>query len=311
MDRNTVFQASLYKPAGQQKAMAVYFSIAIASAMLTLSCAQSRRKYPAEDAAGRDNRDVAKDADRDAGRAQPAADLDAGTLYEQTATEDGDEASEDAGDRTRSNAAGGADGVSGDAKLHLQEAEALIPEFIFQKWPNLNPDVVFEIEMQEIADLWEALNVQIFTVYFFVRDDPWWFRSETLIYHQGELDVLLGTSVADFMSGVVVRGVFYYTHCSGSGILRSHVGKLSMDQGFLAVKESGGFSFQNLFVKASGDVVEVETGLWDSFNSWRDGEFFGTIKDNGDTLTLLDAFGEEIAPDFPPYDSPRRLFDST
>lgn len=234
------------------------FSIAVASAVLVFACAQSRRKLTVEDAA------TAKDA----------------------------------GDRAQASAAGDAKGVSVDAQFDWQEVEALIPEFIFQEWPTLNPEVVFEIEMQQVAGLWEALNVQLFTVYFYHEDVPW--RTETLIYHQGKFDVLLSPVGSDFMSGVVVQGVFYYTYCFGSGIFRSHVGKLSMNQGSFTLKESGGFSFQNLFVKAAGDAVEVETGLWDSFNSWREGAFFGTVKDNGDTLTLLDSSGGEIEPDFPP-----------
>jgi hypothetical protein len=304
------------KTFGTHKAMTFYFSIAVASGILLFACAQSRRKHPVEGAAGLDSGDVVEDASRDAGYGvQPGAGRDAGTTREQAAIEGGDEASqrgiaEEAGDRVETSEAGEPDGAPIGAKLDWQEAEALIPDFVYQKWPMLNPDIVFEIEIQVVAGLWEALNVQLFTVYFLGGpDDTARFRTETLIYRQGELDVLLSPTHSNFMSGTVVQGVFYYTYRFGSGILRSHVGKLLVEQGSLTLKESGGFSFQDLFVKATGDAVEVQTGIHESFNSWRDGEFFGTIKDNGDTLMLLDASGGEIEPDFPPYDAPRRLFD--
>ena len=153
----------------------------------------------------------------------------------------------------------------------------LVRDFAFSSIPQLNPATEFEIRWVPIKGLWQALEVQVFKVRCFV--DRQQFNEFDCVIHQGKLTVL-GCSIGGYglMSGVVQSSSLYYTYSWGSGIHRSHIGRLEVVNDELKFWESAGFADRDLFVSpTSSGGIQVLSGKYAEVNQWLDSQEFGTI----------------------------------
>jgi hypothetical protein len=184
--------------------------------------------------------------------------------------------------------------------LSIADAEPLVQKFILKEKPNLNPAAQFKIEEIKVDQLWDKLQTQLFLVRLIVGESE--FNSYTLLCRKGEFRHFVATFGGDgLMSGVVVDDAFYYTYSFGSGIHRSHLGKLTVVKDELRTRETGGFIDRDLFVKKTGDKLAVEAaaffdGSFKAFNSWTSAKPFGTIREEADSLQIIGLDGKPLAP---------------
>jgi hypothetical protein len=153
----------------------------------------------------------------------------------------------------------------------------LVRDFAFSSIPQLNPATEFEIRWVPIRGLWPALGVQVFKVRCFV--DRQQFNEFDCVIRQGKLTVL-GCSIGGYglMSGVVQPSGFYYTYSWGSGIHRSHIGRMEVVNEELKFWESGGFAGRDLFVSpTSSGGIQVVAGRYAEVNQWLEAQEFGLI----------------------------------
>jgi hypothetical protein len=81
------------------------------------------------------------------------------------------------------------------------------------------------------------------------------------------------------MSAVVYGNCLYYTYSWGSGIHRSHIGRVSLHPGELRLRESIGYQNVDLFVKVENRGVAIYEGEFISFNNWRGKSFLQGVDD--------------------------------
>jgi hypothetical protein len=162
----------------------------------------------------------------------------------------------------------------------------LIRTFAFSANTNLNPATEFDIQIEPIRDLWDSLAVQVMIVREAVRGGE--FNRFACIIHDGTVRAI-GQSIGGYglMSGLVQGQSFYFTYSFGSGVHRSHVGKLQIENGEVKVWDTGGFVNQDLFLRRTNTAVTVESGRFESFNGWQDLGDFGWIDESDPAATTL------------------------
>jgi hypothetical protein len=210
---------------------------------------------------------------------------------------------------------GGESGAPGSAECGFQspldtaQATGLATQAILTANPDLASDTTFAVTELSVAGLWEALNVQLFHVSF-VGADSQPFREEFYARHGSDLELLVGNGGAYGLSSATVSDdALYYSYAFGSGLVRSHIGRLRVRDCVLERVESGGYAPSGgpslLFVKASGDLltragaVVAEAGVYDAFNSWHAEVWFGTVLAAETSIGLVDADDQLIEPNFP------------
>jgi hypothetical protein len=108
-----------------------------------------------------------------------------------------------------------------------------------------------------------------------------------------------GIQISAF-SGVVVRGAFYISWTSGSGIRSAHIGRITGDSE-LVLTESPAYRFDappfDLMLREVRGVITVERARAKGFNLWEDGQVVGTMRDEGSRLAIVNRDGQEMAPD--------------
>jgi hypothetical protein len=183
----------------------------------------------------------------------------------------------------------------------LVSAENLTPlvrEYAFQDQPKLNPKARFKIEEYKVDGLWKNLKTRLFLVRYLSSNGEQ-FNERLLIYRDQKLTpfacVVGGNGL---MSAIMVDNNLYYTYSWGSGIHRSHIGRLSIEGTDIRIVESSGYENIDLFIRKVGDRIQVEEGRFTSFNSWESGRDFGWIMTKGSSLAVINGEGEEIAPRF-------------
>jgi hypothetical protein len=195
--------------------------------------------------------------------------------------------------------AGGATGASCETTpLATPRVAALYGDLVRTAEPNLATGVTFDVHELAIAGLWDAMQTQLFTVDFLSQDGTQ-FRNGAFVVRNCTVVVPSdnwGTAGVRFESGVMQGGALYYTYSFGSGILRSMVGKLALQNGALVATEVGGYSMQLLFVLAVGSGVVVEAGSYVGFNDWSSPVAFGTVSEDAAGLHVVDAADHEIPP---------------
>jgi hypothetical protein len=192
--------------------------------------------------------------------------------------------------------------------LDTAQATGLATQTILTANPDLARDTTFAVTELPVAGSWEALNVQLFHVSF-VGADSQPFREEFYARHGSDFELLVSNGGAYGLSSATVSDdALYYSYAFGSGVLRSHVGRLRLRDCVLERVESGGYAPGGgpplLFVKPSGNVtrggaVVAEAGVYDAFNSWHAEVWFGTVLATETSLGLVDADDQVIEPNFP------------
>jgi hypothetical protein len=189
-----------------------------------------------------------------------------------------------------------------EVRLPADRLEALVRKELGTIAPGLAPDVGFRVEEHRVDGLWEGLHVQLLTVRFLAGDGTV-FRDAALALHRGLLTPCAVTSGGHgLMSAVVWNGQCYYSYSWGSGIHRSHLGRIAVTRGTLTRLDSVGYPHLDLFVRIAATGPRVERGGFERFNVWHGGEPVGTVAVGGSGLVLLEDTGRgqeasELRPD--------------
>lgn len=187
-------------------------------------------------------------------------------------------------------------GCVADAKRRMS-AETLAPlvkAYAFREIPKLNPSTQFKIEEYRVEGLQAALRIQLFLVRYMSADGQQ-FNESLLIYRDGKLTPFASAFGGHgLMSAVMVEDTLYYTYSFGSGIHRSHVGVLSIDDGKMQILESGGHISTDLFVRKIEGGIQVEAGQFHRFNSWNPTKVVGRVKRKPSSLAVVDPAGIEV-----------------
>jgi len=68
----------------------------------------------------------------------------------------------------------------------------------------------------------------------------------------------------------------------------------------IQILESGGHASTDLFVRKDGRKIQVGSGQFGSFNSWKSAKKIGTVKPGRSSLAIIDAAGLVVPSQFPP-----------
>lgn len=174
-----------------------------------------------------------------------------------------------------------------------------VSEYAFRENPGLNRSTQFDIENYQVEGLEEELHLGLYRV-IYRSSDAVPFNERYFVVDNKTLTPLASSFGGHgLMSAAVDNGALYYSYSFGSGIHRSHIGRLSIDGDDVHIVETGGYSATNLFVSKGSDGIEVESGLFSGFNLWESSEVVGTVKHEPSSLVIIDAVGAEIPPMFP------------
>jgi hypothetical protein len=179
------------------------------------------------------------------------------------------------------------------------EVARLVKAYAFSVNSNLNPRTEFPLQEFKIKGLWEQMHLQLWDVKCALDQKE--FCPFNVLYHDTNI-VTIGCSVGGYgmMSGLVLSNAFYYTYSWGSGVHRSHVGKLVVAGGKLKFSETGGFTNKDLFVgtNAAG-AVRVFAGTFRHFNDWSGTEFGSIAPATDSELRLIAPDGSTQKPSLP------------
>ena len=206
-----------------------------------------------------------------------------------------------------SSANGGAAAGSGDSGLtggacsetpiDASQAAAAYTAYRLGVQPDLGPSATFVAEELNVPGLWEALQAQLFAARW--ADDTSSFQVCSFLYRHCEVTVVVDGNVmfGQIVSGVVANGALYYSWQFGSGIYYSSIGKVAADSSALVQTAAPAYMLGSpppLVLEAAATDVLVYRALTQVFNVWSTKELFGTLKDYGDRLAILDSNGLEI-----------------
>ena len=162
-----------------------------------------------------------------------------------------------------------------------------IRTFAFTSKTNLNPATEFDIRIEPVRGLWDGLGVQVLIVRYLAAGEE--FNRQACILHEATVRTV-GQSTGGYglMTGLVKGQSFYFTYSWGSGMHRSHLGKLRIVHGELTIWDSGGFLNQDLFLSRQADeTIAVESGTFESFNGWLKSADFGRIDETDPAVTKV------------------------
>jgi hypothetical protein len=178
--------------------------------------------------------------------------------------------------------------------MTVETVAPLVREYAFREKPTLNSETQFKIEEYEVQGLWQDLKMQLFLVRYGPNAGEW-----IALYHDGKVTPFASAfGGPGLMSAFVMNSNLYYTYCFGSGILRSHIGRLSLDGREIRIVESGVYQSTQLFVRNVGGRIQVEAGNFAGFNSWKAERQVGWLKIKESSLAIVDTTGAEIATQF-------------
>jgi hypothetical protein len=184
-------------------------------------------------------------------------------------------------------------------KASPETLESLVREYVFAEQPKTNPGTQFLIEECEVSGLWQALRAQLFWVRKVLPDGGGGSTRDCWLYSDHEATpFVVSFGGHGLMSAVVLDGDLYYSHSSGSGIHRSHLGHLALDGDSLGGDTSGGYAGVDLFVRSVDGHIAVEAGEFVGFQSWNNGIRRGWVRLDP-SLGIVDGAGAELPPDFP------------
>ncbi len=156
-------------------------------------------------------------------------------------------------------------------RVDLDSAQRLVRAFVFEECPDMNPLVEVPLDELTTEEMWERLEVQLFSVTDGVR------AGNSYLVHEGRVLALCGglgghgiqsACVTDFDADGVPE--LTYTWSWGSGIHRTHVGICRLDGSALIQEEVPVVYRGDLFVRQiSSSRVAVEIGDYDwEFGKW-------------------------------------------
>jgi hypothetical protein len=198
------------------------------------------------------------------------------------------------GDGPSAAGAGGAEVAvcnTGVAKLSVEDAEAAVRA-------QAGGESSLSLTELEIASAWERLEIQIFVSNSSVPG-----ITDAFAFQGGHLWGRLPSGMAGLRSALVADDALFYTFASGSGVMRAHVVRLSLVNCVLELLESGGYTrsgYLDLYLREDMGELSVESGVFVGFNQWSDGQLYGRLVSAATSLSIVDAMGMIIEPEFPP-----------
>jgi hypothetical protein len=199
---------------------------------------------------------------------------------------------------------GGATSDGGCLQTRIDSTQAAAA---YAAYAGLASSETIQAEEDNVPLLWEAMHAQLFTTKRYYEGMPAT-RACSFIYRECVLTLPTGdcTLFGPLVSGVVANGAFYYSWGWGSGIYRTHFGRLAPSGGALVQIKSGGYTIFGddpppLVVAFEGGQILVYRPARSpsDFNQWQGGDLVGTLKDLGDRLAIVDRSGQEIPASFP------------
>lgn len=200
----------------------------------------------------------------------------------------------EAGDADAAAGAGGAEVAvcdTGATKLGVEDAENAVRA-------QAGESSALSLTELEIESAWERLELQIFVSNSTVPG-----ATSAFAFQGGHLWGELPDGLHGLRSALVVDDELFYTFASGSGIMRSHVVRLSLVNCALELLQSGGYTRSgklDLFLREEAGEIRAESGFFVDFNQWRDGQLYGRLVSGATSLSIVDATGTTIEPEFPP-----------
>ena len=184
---------------------------------------------------------------------------------------------------------------------NASEIAQSVRNFAFSSNTNLNPATEFDIRIEPVRGVWDALRVQLLVVRCLINGQE--FNRFACVLHE-EAVKALGESFGGYglMCGLVQGESFYFTYSFGSGIHRSHVGKLQIVNGEVKLWDTGGFFNRDLFLRRTSTEIAVESGRFESFNGWLDPIDFGWIDESEPAATKLVGLDGSVLAVFMPVD---------
>ena len=189
-----------------------------------------------------------------------------------------------------------------NAPVTPEKFHSLASAHVLAQNSDLSPTTFFKVKEFEVDGLWEAMSMQLFFVGCMTsQTDEWTFREDLFIYHNGKV-IPFGTHFGGFglTSASMHDGDLFYTYSWGSGIHRSHIGRVSLKSGQLEISDSGGFIDYELFIDSSNTVYDAN---FNDFNSWSGAVELGSVRYSSDELPHLEVLGLDgglIIPTFSP-----------
>ncbi len=163
--------------------------------------------------------------------------------------------------------------------------EGLIREHVFRESPKLNPQTRLLIDEFDVSGLEETLGIRLFLVG--LATDGGERFDEKLLLVNGNLIRQFGATFggSGLMSAVVSGKSLYYSYSFGSGVHRSHVGRMTVKDGDVVLVETDSHP-DDLFVRVENGRIRLETGSFERFNSWKAGKPFGRLEEGGSALRI-------------------------
>jgi len=188
-------------------------------------------------------------------------------------------------------------GACSETRVDASQATAAYTAYAFRVNPDLNPLATFTAEELNVPGLWEALQGQLFAGNWAV--DTTSFQACSFLYRHCEVTVVVDGKVmfGQIVSGVVANGALYYSWQFGSGLYYSNIGKVAADGSALVQTVGPSYMLGSpppLVLETDTTEVLVYRAMTDVFNVWSTKEPFGTLKDYGDRLAIVDSTGQEI-----------------
>jgi hypothetical protein len=174
-----------------------------------------------------------------------------------------------------------------DGAPNASQIYQLVRNFAFATRTNLNPAVVFNIQVEPIQGLWETMQIEVVIVEETV--DGQFGNEYACLLHEGTAQYL-GISGGGWglMSGLMQGTNFYYTYSWGSGIHRSQVGKLQIVNDEVNFWGTSGFVNKDLFLSRRTDgKIAVESGVYRSFNLCQNPTDYALIDETDPSATKI------------------------
>jgi hypothetical protein len=198
-----------------------------------------------------------------------------------------------------------ADKSTEESKAIEEKAKRAVHEFIVQEAAKFAPGWQVEIHEHNVDGLWDALNIKIFRVLFFSKDGKDQFNDDLLLYcSDGKVLSLkkenqVGMGFSGILSSVLSDKCLYYTYGFGSGIYRSHVARIALENGKVNIMTSGGFEEKKLYVKEVKGQVQVESKNFLDPDSKSPAVELGHIKIMDSRLAIVNEKDEEVSSPLP------------
>ena len=124
--------------------------------------------------------------------------------------------------------------LAAEQRQTISSVEPLYRAHRFGSAPNLNPKTTFRVRELDVPNLWSTLGLQLFEAEEIVGGDAFAWRQ--FLCREGVVHPFVESFGGHgVMSGVVHANALYYSYSWGSGIHRSFVGRLTIQNGILEI----------------------------------------------------------------------------